>query len=311
MTGAADTGHARGRKSRRDNRKDGGYVTILVLTFASLMAAMVAATLNVARPSLGQAHVNIDDLQADSLIDAGVAAAGYAIYGGTRRKGPVTGLELPMETGTVRVSVLPEGGRIDLNAANAKILSGLYETVGTGALRPDEFAARVMDWRDANKRARPGGAENDDYASLGLDYTPRNGPFLSIEELMLIPGMTEADYDQLTPYITIFNPVGDIDPAGASVPVLMAVPGMTESEAANIHAIFADPDATRQDKNRAIRAYREYLTPLDNDVFRVRADAQLATGYTKSVETVLMSGFRRIPYYVLYWRVIVPENAPS
>ncbi len=298
-----------GARPRR--RGDAGYVTVVVLTFAGLLAALVAATLNVARPSIGQALINIDDMQADGLLDAGVASAGLALFGGNRPSQTVDGYEMALETGALRLTVTPEGGRIDLNGAPRQVLSGLYEAVGTGALKPDEFAARVMDWRDRNKKARPGGADTDDYEQLGLDYGPRNGPFLSVEELMLLPGMTEADYGRLAPYLTVFNPTGEIDPAGASVEALLAVPNMTETEAANIKAAFANPQVPRRDRNRLIRPYRSFLSPQGNDVFRVVVEARLKNGYTKSVETVLMSGFRRVPYYVLYWRVLYPTEAAS
>jgi general secretion pathway protein K len=284
-------------------RANGGYITVVVLTFAGLMAALVAATLNVARPSVGQALVNIDEMQADALLEAGVAAAGYALYGNNRPIDTVDGLELPLETGTVRLKVLPEGSRIDLNGAPPVLLSGLYQAAGSGALKPEEFAALVLDWRDRNSNTRAQGAEAPEYSGQGLPYGPRNGPFLSLEDMLLMPGMTDEDFDLLMPYLTVFNPIGEIDPAGAGMPVMMAVPDMTEKEAADIKDVFDNPESSRRDLNQAIRPFGRYLTSTGTDVFRVIVEARLNNGYVKSVETVLMAGFRRIPYYVLYWRV--------
>ena len=184
----------------------------------------------------------------------------------------------------------------------------LMHAVGTGALRADEFADLVIDWRDRNKKARPQGADTDDYTSRGLSYGPRNAPFFSLEELLLLPGMTNEDFERLKPYLTVFNPIGDIDPASADVPVLMAVPDMTESEANNIKAAFNDPEVGRRERNKIIRPYRKYLVTDGADVYRVAIEARLNNGYTKSVETVMMPGFRRVPYYILYWRVRDPSE---
>ncbi len=297
-----------GRHSGR--RATGGYITVVVLTFAGLMAALVAATLNVARPSVGQALVNIDEMQADALLDAGVAAAGYALYGNNRPIDTVDGLELPLETGAVRLKVVSEAGRIDLNGAAPVLLSGLYQAAGSGTLKPEEFAALVLDWRDRNSNARAQGAEAPEYSGQGLAYGPRNGPFLSLEDMLLMPGMTDEDFDLLMPYLTVFNPIGEIDPASAGMPVMLAVPDMTEKEASDIKDVFDNPESSRRDLNQAIRPFGRYFTSTGTDVFRVIVEARLNNGYVKSVEAVLMAGFRRIPYYVLYWRVFdQPEVA--
>jgi|GEM_PF-2893311 len=291
------------RKGLERRRRDGGYVTVVVLTFAGLMAALVAATLNVARPSIGQALVNVDDMQANALLEAGLAAAGFALFGDKRPAMDVDGLELPMRTGSVRLRVESEWGRVDLNGARPELLRGLYEAVGTGAMSPRGFAGLVSDWRDRNSKADRNGGEEKDYRNRGLDYRPRNGPFLAIEELMLLPGMTAADYEALAPYLTINNPIGMIDPAGAPYAVLMAVPEMTENEAGEIKALFSDPEVARRDLNAAIRRYRRYLTAGGSEVFRVTVEARLKNGFAKTAEAVLMAGFRRQPYFTLSWQV--------
>lgn len=299
------------RRLSRSRRRDGGYVTVVVLTFAGLMAALVAATLNVARPSVGQALVNIDDMQADGLLEAGISTAGLALYSANRPVQSIDGFAVPLETGAIRLTIKAEAGRIDINAARPEMLSGIYAAAGTGALKPSEFAALVLDWRDRNSRVRPGGAEREEYAALGLDHRPRDGPFLSLEELLLLPGMTQEDYQRLLPYLTVFNPLGDVDPGSAEMPVLLSVPNMSESEALGIRFAFNSPDSTQRERNQLIRPYQRYLTADGSDVFRVLVEARLNNGYTKSVEAVLMPGFRRIPYHVLYWRVLDPPEVPS
>ncbi len=54
----------------------------------------------------------------------------------------------------------------------------------------DEIADSILDWIDADDEPRPFGAEADDYLASGLSYTPRNGPMASIDELLLVRGVT-------------------------------------------------------------------------------------------------------------------------
>lgn len=53
-------------------------------------------------------------------------------------------------------------------------------------MTPD-IAQRILDWADADDDTRPQGAEIGSYQSLG--YEPRNGPFVSIDELELVIGV--------------------------------------------------------------------------------------------------------------------------
>lgn len=48
----------------------------------------------------------------------------------------------------------------------------------------------ILDWIDADDEARPGGAESDYYGSLDVAYACKNGPLSSVEELLLVRGIT-------------------------------------------------------------------------------------------------------------------------
>jgi hypothetical protein len=56
----------------------------------------------------------------------------------------------------------------------------------------DEIAAALQDWMDADDETRPGGAESDYYAELDPPYAPRNAIPETIEELLLIKGVTRG-----------------------------------------------------------------------------------------------------------------------
>ena len=54
----------------------------------------------------------------------------------------------------------------------------------------DELADSILDWLDEDDEPREFGAEVDYYSTLATPYEPTNGPILSVEELLLVRGMT-------------------------------------------------------------------------------------------------------------------------
>jgi type II secretory pathway component PulK/DNA uptake protein ComE-like DNA-binding protein len=97
--------------------------------------------------------------------------------------------------GGVRYGLENESARLNLNtvlladsaqAGNAKkILMGLPGMT-------DAIADAILDWIDPDNEQRESGAELDYYGSLDPPYAPRNGPLGSIEELLLVRGVTPA-----------------------------------------------------------------------------------------------------------------------
>ena len=53
----------------------------------------------------------------------------------------------------------------------------------------DEIAAAIIDWIDQDDNTESG-AETDYYATLDPPYAAKNGPFDTIEELLLVKGVT-------------------------------------------------------------------------------------------------------------------------
>src|SRR4051794_10034462 len=54
----------------------------------------------------------------------------------------------------------------------------------------DEIAASIVDWLDADDEPRTGGAESDHYSGLNPPYRAKNGPLESLDELLLVKGVT-------------------------------------------------------------------------------------------------------------------------
>ncbi len=65
------------------------------------------------------------------------------------------------------------------------------------------IADKIMDWLDQDQEPRPGGAEDFAYAAENPPYKTAGGPFLHVNELRLIAGMDEAQFNQLAQYVTV------------------------------------------------------------------------------------------------------------
>jgi DNA uptake protein ComE-like DNA-binding protein len=76
-----------------------------------------------------------------------------------------------------------EESRLNINTAELQDLIKLRDM-------PPETAAAIVDWRDRDNDALPGGAEKDYYASLKPPYLPRNNDIQTIREMLLIRGVT-------------------------------------------------------------------------------------------------------------------------
>ncbi|MGO9379900.1 MAG: general secretion pathway protein GspK [Dissulfurispiraceae bacterium] len=142
--------------------------------------------------------------------------------------------------GTCLVRIIDESGKIDINKVPDIVLKGLLISIGVKDEDADTIVDSIEDWRDADDLTRLHGAESDYYMSLPVPYSAKNADLESIEELLLIKGMTpEILYgtekkNGLADFVTVYSDTGKINVNAASKEVLMAIPGMTPELAGNI-----------------------------------------------------------------------------
>ena len=288
-------------------RSDGGYVSLIVLMMAGLLATLAMVLLHLARPSLELSRLGIDELRADALLAAGLGSAGYLLYAAKHEPRSVEAQSLRFAEGSVKLAVSDDGGRVDLNGSEIALLAGLYSAVGGSSMPSAAFAARVADWRDADGDVTDGGAEVDDYHTAGLSYGPRNGPFQSVEELQLLLGLSRADFARLAPFLTVFNPGGHLDPMFAARTTLFAVPKMNKGAA---DAFLQRRGTGHRDESwfqAFVGAYSNFLVGEAAQSYRVSVVARLANGYAKAAEAVLIAA----PDDKALYRVVAWQNGPA
>jgi type II secretory pathway component PulK len=108
-----------------------------------------------------------------------------------------------------RYGAIDEAGKINLNALMMADPTGTQaEQILTNLGIPDNIANAIIDWMDPDDTPRQGGAESDVYGGMQPPYYAKNGPFDTLEELLLVQGVT---WDLL--YGTDLNRNGIQDPS--------------------------------------------------------------------------------------------------
>ena len=87
----------------------------------------------------------------------------------------------PDDDQTYRFGIDDESAKVSLNSATQDMLLKLPGMTA-------ELAAAIIDWRDGDSDVSSGGAEREYYLLLDDPYDCKNGPFESVDELLLVKG---------------------------------------------------------------------------------------------------------------------------
>jgi len=79
--------------------------------------------------------------------------------------------------------LVDEGGKVNFNRFG-------YDELMKLPGMTDDVAGAIVDWRDEDDQPTSGGAESATYAGLANPYQAKNAPFETVEELLLVNGMT-------------------------------------------------------------------------------------------------------------------------
>lgn len=174
------------------------------------------------------------------------------------------------------------GTRRDVNTIDETQLRALLRAAGVDSSRTDSLVAAVLDWRDADSTARPGGAERGWYAGREL-FTPADGPVTDPRELRRVRG-----YEGIPGLDSLLGTdVERIYMLRAPEAVIASLPGITAEAAARMIALRETRNPPRDllalgaEVSPASRAeivahYPELasLVTFDPDAWTVGADAR-------------------------------------
>jgi len=245
----------------RPGHSQKGIVLLTVLWVLVLLAVIVGQFCYTMRTELNITRNLRDEVAGYYLARAGITLASLKIINGTvadvymppekgGEEGPVWRINqaiapIPFGGGEIQVKIDNESGKININEADALLLPMLFKSFGIPGEQEDTIVESILDWRDMDNFHRHYGAENDYYQSLPQPYSANNGPFRSIEELLLVKGVTRELWRMGLPrMITVRSDIATdtsslmgttaedrekrkINVNAASVEVLRCFPGMT------------------------------------------------------------------------------------
>lgn len=188
-----------------------GSVLVGLLWCVAFLSILVISSLHAARLDLRVTKNQGDRLQAHYLALAGIEKTKALLYhdGLARRRSArnhtgdlfnapehfrnvklgrgefsVIRQPRPEEGSGLVYGISDEESRLNINRVSPEELIKLY------GMTP-QIAAAIIDFRDEDNAVTPGGAEADAYAALQPPYIPRNGPFRSTRELLMVLGMPQ------------------------------------------------------------------------------------------------------------------------
>ncbi|MBU6462909.1 MAG: general secretion pathway protein GspK [Bradyrhizobium sp.] len=272
---------------------------VSVLWGLALLTSIALSVLSGGTMSYGRAQNSLEPRRTSVLVEAGVNRAVAALLDPLpERRWPADGVPQRFEFDGValRISVQDELGKIDLNQAEPALLASLLQSAGLDPPAANDLANNIVDWRTELPAKRADGAKEQDYRAAGLSYRPRNGPFQSVDELLLVMGMTPALFKRIEPALTVYSGRPLFDPQLAPREALKALPGMTPQ---NVEMALA----SRLGQQPAIDVSgSDRLATLRGRAFSIRAEFQHAGRPIDQQVTVRLTENPNQPYWVLNWR---------
>jgi general secretion pathway protein K len=291
------------RDGAQDRDRAAGFVLVAVLTVMILLSGLIAAVSLVTRSAVGSAVVQMDGLADESLIRAGVDLAAYQLFDLGRTPAALSGQQVRLDAGTVTLFAASESARVDLNTSDGALLAAAYRAAGLGGLSADSFAARVIDWRDADDEMSEGGAEARDYEAAGRGRQPQNDGFRIVDDLRWVLGVSQADVAKLANFVTVYNPGGKLDVFAAPKALLAGLPGISPATVAKIIALRR---GRSEENDAALRALivdqADFVAEDEGPIYRLRLEVRREGRAVRTVEAAISADpSGQSPYFVMDW----------
>ncbi len=248
-------------------------------------------------------------------------------------------LDLGIVTGQVgdgfyRVDIQDESGKINLNMVSEEQIRALAEAAGIDKKDAAIIADSIMDWRDPDRAHRLNGAEDDYYETLNPPYKAKNGRIETIEELLLVRGISPEyfyGYPERAPngsiiykfglsrYFTVYSARNQINVNFAALPVLRSIPGMAAEAAELIYErCRTKPFKNIEEITRELpvsigTTTRPLLTTEQTGTYTLTASAHTGRSKARRVirAVITLDRSERLQYRTLYWNENVPDYEGS
>ncbi|MGZ3724246.1 MAG: general secretion pathway protein GspK [Pseudobdellovibrio sp.] len=135
----------------------------------------------------------------------------------------------------------------------------------------EELVDHIYDWMSETDTSPSGGDKRSAFSSLGKGYPPNRG-FRTLEELKLVPGVTEELYNLLSPRITVYG-MKAINPNTSSKEVLLSLDtGLTEEAVKDAIDRRENPEKGGPFKGKGDECLKDFKSFVESHGARLTAD---------------------------------------
>ena len=258
-----------------------GFAMLIVMWTAGLLGLLIAGLTAATRGQVRVASQIRESAIAEAAADGGVHQAIFQLRAGVWAADKMSH-RVTIGAATVAVAIEDESDRINPNYASTPLMAALLHSLGLESDHAMVLARHIFDWRTATVVSLDGGLKVDLYRQAELPYGPADAPFTNVEEIALVPGVTDDIMRRLRPALSVWQ---QSDPTVGTGSVV----GRSAIEDA------------------ALIAHASVLTGLNSQykVVRVSANASVAGGtrFVRSavVRLPLKPSADRAPWQVLSW----------
>lgn len=293
--------------------REAGIALIVVLWVLALLSMIAASVIVNSRTGISLARNQVEIAKAQALAEAGV----YRALLGLSEPDPEQAWRVDgtvyawiQDDAEIRVLLRDEGGKLNLNKASDRLLTGLFRSGGLSKEDADTMVARIADYRDADDLRRLNGGEGEEYNKAGLKWNPKNKPFEALAELRQVLGMTTELYQRVAPALTLYT--GRQAPFEPTAPpevrafygTMDSAGEMSDEEGpiAGLHASENDGSGALTDSPQILE---QGLSDLRSDepVYTVHAEAITRDGAVFAREAIVrQTGRASPPFQFLEWK---------
>jgi len=284
-------------------KKQQGIALVIVLWMLALLTILATGYSRMMRTETMLTANLVHSAQAAALAEAGINAAIAELLKPSQEqdwKTDGTSYEYKLNNNLIAVEIRAESGKIDLNTARTELLYGLLESINVTEDDLLPLLQAILDWRDKDDLVRNHGAEDADYRNAGISYGAKDGPFNSLDELLLVKGFTPELYRKIRPALTIYSHNAGIYTQSAPRESLLAIPLVN---IAVVDSYLEQREAShKSDRTVPLPGVdSKYLAKGKGTVFSITSEAKIKHTLARLNAVITLRSNGQRPYSILSW----------
>ena len=277
-------------------------IVIWILTLLTLMAGSFAMTM---RRDNSVSLAMKTNAEASAYAEGGITLAQFMLTQAepeSRWQANGTVYRLVDQNSEIRIRVVAETGKIDINTSNEIQLAALINALVPDSWEQQKLLNAILDWRDADDDTRILGAERRQYRLAGLPYGPTNTAFQNVEELQLVLGMNAQLFSAMLPFITVYSGQSEVDINNASQQLLAIIANELKKRNMDDTALQNRLDQSDEENNDAVNS--GLSASNQNQTYTITSEAAVGDESSTGVEAVVknQSAGSDEPFQILDWK---------